>query len=352
MPIHCFRPSDLDTLRDLDSIEFAERLTRRRFLIGAGALGLGAITGCGAPSAGAPTAAPATTRQVTDLYGRTLTIPANPQRIVTIDFSGPSVYLTALGFNVVGATDYASNPATLPREFVDGKSFESIGALDAVNFEKVALLKPDLIVAYTYTREQFEPGEAIAPVIGIADVVVDKLPAGPFGVLRYLGEVLDRQSQAEAIEREVRQKFENFDLLRDKRVLTIAALNYAAPANFAVMATQGPFANLLELLGYVQTPSEVDGKSTVTEYMQISLERMVEVLSDCEAIIVGVNGLYGNDSEPMRFFDQFKAHPLWPQVPAVRRGDVTYVDSELINFGWGPKSVNVLLQQLTEQLGR
>jgi iron complex transport system substrate-binding protein len=336
-------------LSAIERIELAERLiTRRRFLIGAGAL---VLAGCGMPSSSAPTATVAATREITDLYGRKLTIPANPQRIVTIDYSGPTVYLTALGFNVIGATDFASNPVTLPSEFVGGKTFESIGGLEAVNFETVARLKPDLIVASVIIRENFAPGEAIAPVIGITDDVLDKLPKGPFGLLRYLGEVLERQSQAEAIEREVRQKIERFDLLRGKRALAVAPLNYAAPVNFAIIPIAGPFPNLLELLGYVTTPSEVEGKSLVSDYMQISLERAVEVLSDCEAIIAVTAGLYGKDAEPMGFLEQFKAHPVWSRVPAVERGDVAYVEAETINFGWGPRGVDVMLKQLTEQLG-
>jgi ABC-type Fe3+-hydroxamate transport system substrate-binding protein len=82
----------------------------------------------------------------------------------------------------------------------------------------------------------------------------------------------------------------------------------------------------------------VEGKSLVREYMQISLERAVEVLSDCEAIIAVTAGLYGKDPEPMGFLEQFKAHPVWSRVAAVERGDVAYVEAETINFGWGPRA--------------
>ena len=67
-------------------IELAERLiTRRRFLIGAGALGLGVITGCGPEEeAAAPTATSTSTgipRTVTDASGNELALDAPPQRI-------------------------------------------------------------------------------------------------------------------------------------------------------------------------------------------------------------------------------------------------------------------------------
>jgi hypothetical protein len=50
------------------------------------------------------------------------------------------------------------------------------------------------------------------------------------------------------------------------------------------------------------------------------------------------------------------ANAVWSEavggaLAAVERGDVAYVEAETINFGWGSKGVDVMLKQLTEQLG-
>jgi ABC-type Fe3+-hydroxamate transport system substrate-binding protein len=326
--------------------------TRRRFLITAGGALLLTAAGCAGGDGAVTGVQTVATREVIDLYGRTINIPTDPQRIVTIDFSGVTVLLTAMDFNVIGATDFASNPTTLPPEFVNGKTFESIGDLQAVNFERVARLKPDLIVASTYTREEFAPGEAIAPVIGIADDVVDRLPAGPFGLLRYLGDVLDRRDRAAAIEAEAVALLESFDLLRGRRTAVLTSGNDFSGNVY--LGIGGPSGQLLDLLGIVPTPKEVDGYLLAgpgSDVLVLSIERVPEVLADAEVIVHLTYGLVGQDPEPLKSFERFRTSPIWQRVPAVARGNVAYVENECANFGWGVRGIEVLLAQFREQLG-
>lgn len=78
--------------------------------------------------------------QFTDDYGRTVDIPSNPQRIVSLS-PGVTEILYALGAqdHLVGRTDFCSYPA-------ECQSIESIGGISNLNIEKVVSLKPDLVI--------------------------------------------------------------------------------------------------------------------------------------------------------------------------------------------------------------
>ena len=134
-------------LNEIERIELAERLiTRRRFLIGAGALGLGMITGCGADEeVAAPTATVATTRTVTDDTGTVVEIPARPQRIVAVnDLAG--VRALALGASVIGLQGDGEAFREEITSLFSLNGVANIGNYGEPNLELIVSLKPDLII--------------------------------------------------------------------------------------------------------------------------------------------------------------------------------------------------------------
>jgi hypothetical protein len=103
MPVYCFRPAELDELHEPGSIELAERLTRRRFVLGVGERALGAISSCGAPSASTPTSSAPALRQLTDALGEVVSAPTPPQRIISVWGYGSAAILEP-GGSVIGGT--------------------------------------------------------------------------------------------------------------------------------------------------------------------------------------------------------------------------------------------------------
>lgn len=123
-------------------------------------------------------------RQVTDSAGRQVEIPANPQRIASLEFTG---YLWALGVKPVG---------TAPRYFVEPFKAEMEGVEDLgypASPEKLIALDPDLIIAADYiTPEQIQAYEKIAPLY-----LVSWSESDSFKRLSTLAELLDRQAAEE-----------------------------------------------------------------------------------------------------------------------------------------------------------
>jgi iron complex transport system substrate-binding protein len=104
------------------------------------------IAACGAV---APAVAPApATRAFTDSVGRSVQIPATPQRIVALNDSNGGVQVLSLGVKLVGLTTRNGESPLAKRYDLSG--VEAVGDYNSPNLEKIAALKPDLIVGYAF----------------------------------------------------------------------------------------------------------------------------------------------------------------------------------------------------------
>ena len=90
---------------------------------------------------GGPQQQAATTDTVTDDYGRTVVIPAHPQRVVSLSPAVTEI-MFALGADslLVGRTDFCEYPA-------EALQIPSIGGISNLNIEKILSLNPDLVIS-------------------------------------------------------------------------------------------------------------------------------------------------------------------------------------------------------------
>lgn len=146
-------------------------LTRRKLLGGGLALGaLSVLAACGGSPA---TATAPTTRQVDTPRGK-VTIPVNPQRVVAvINYAMHDLF--DIGFNPIGIPDgFAS--AVLPEFSALYQKTEKVGHWNQLDLEKIAALKPDLILgidsdlnAPLYDRLKAIAPTALFSLVGTSD---------------------------------------------------------------------------------------------------------------------------------------------------------------------------------------
>ena len=197
-------------LSPIERIELAERLiTRRRFLIGAGALGLGVITGCGTEEeAAAPTATSASVvypRTVTDAGGREVVFQKRPERVVIDTYRHLLDELLLLDIAPLGYAAWASEKLPIwTRQTLEERDLMPINFNGqtypvGINFEQLVAAKPDLIIlsaegGKAENVENFALFEQIAPVF-----VTDWSSQG-YDRLRILAEVFAVEDQVAEIE--------------------------------------------------------------------------------------------------------------------------------------------------------
>jgi ABC-type Fe3+-hydroxamate transport system substrate-binding protein len=139
-------------------------------------------------------------RTVTDMLGRELSVPEKPQRIISLVPSQTEL-LADLGLEeeVVGITKFCVHPE---RWF---RSKARIGGTKTVRIEKVAALKPDLILANKEenVREQIETLQDIAPVwVSDIQTLDDALR-----MMRQVGSLCGKHAEANSLAQNIEQRF-------------------------------------------------------------------------------------------------------------------------------------------------
>ncbi|MDX6740070.1 ABC transporter substrate-binding protein [Actinocorallia sp. A-T 12471] len=118
---------------------------RPRLLVAALTVAALSLTGCGGSDE--PDAAPssqAPTTRVVEATNGSITIPADPQKIVGINYATGA--LLDVGVVPVGTTKIEEPLELTPEQQAAGAGITEIGAGDQINLEKVASVQPDLII--------------------------------------------------------------------------------------------------------------------------------------------------------------------------------------------------------------
>ena len=260
--------------------------TRRQVLLGSAAAGGLLLSGCGsgggtvAPSAPVAAGFPTT---IEHKFGTT-TIERAPARVVTIGYQEHD-FVLALGVAPVGVRYWYGpendviQPWTEPAARA-ANAKPAILNMDSIDPEKVAALRPDLILG-TYsdlTPESYAVLTRIAPTVGIPKGFNDYgLPWQD--ATRVIGQALGRSDRAEQLVRDLDARFV---AARDAHPQfagrTVAVATYGAD-KLGIFASQDPRSRLFTGLGF-RVPPRFDQLAGTSFYADLSFEQMQEVDQD------------------------------------------------------------------------
>ncbi len=285
-------------------------ITRRSLFRGAGLLGAGlALSACGG---GTPPAPAADTRTIAHKYGST-PVSGTPQRVVTVGLTEQD-YALALGVTPVGVRDwFGDQPGALwPWARAGATSTPEVLPVEALNFEQIATLAPDLILGINsgLTQEDYERLTGIAPTIAQPAEFADY--GAPWQTITTtVGSALGRDADAAALVPSIEQRFarartDNPDFAG--RTGLLAAL--LEDGTFYVYA-EGPAPRFLVDLGF-ELPPAAAALFTGADRPPVALS--LEQLSVLEADLLVV-GLYGQSAIDARVDD-----PLFQALPTVQQG--------------------------------
>jgi iron complex transport system substrate-binding protein len=302
-----------------------------------------ALVACGSdeePDTAAPAAA-----TITHKFGTT-EVPADPQRVVAVGFNDQDFAL-ALGVVPVGARQFQAGIDITKRpwaqEALGGKQVELVGA-EEIDFEKVAALRPDLILGiYSgMTKADHDTLSEIAPTVAQSKDFVD------FGEpwqdqLRATGHALGRADEAAEVQADVEQRVAA--AREELPALETSTFSFGAQTadGFAVYSEQDLRARFFSDLG-LEPPPEVADLVGEKFYADLSPERID--LLDADLVV-----MYG-DQEGLERDAAFR------RLEAVREGRVLYlpVDGDIANgLGFSsplslPYTIDALLPRLEAAL--
>ncbi len=258
---------------------------------------------------------------VVDDYGRTVTLDAIPERIISIAPS-PTEILFAIGAGpqIVGVDNYSDYPE-------EAISLPKVGDY-TLNLETIASLQPDLIVGGDLVPlAQLEQLEAQGiPYVLLADRTLEDV----LKTVRLAGVITGHVDEADAVADALSDRI---DAVKEKTLdpSVVKPRVYIEYDEFMGLWTYGPGSfgdDLIIAAGGINI-----AHNTSSEYPMVESEF---VIAQNPEIIIYTTGPWSTLSE-----DTYISRPGWDVIDAVIDGDMYGMDANLISR-YGPRIVDCL----------
>jgi iron complex transport system substrate-binding protein len=263
-----------------------------------------------------PTASPAPTQPsfpltVTDDEGTSVTIPAEPERIISLSPANTeTVFALGAGDRIVGGTDADDYPA-------EAKPLPDVATFQGVVVERVVDLRPDVVLA---AGNDFNPDADIArlrdldiPVVVLYAETVDEV----FADIELIGTTIGEFPEAAAMTERMEARIDAIaDVAGDVDEQPRVFYELGDTPEIYGPADDSFIADMIELAG-----GEPITTGSATAF-SIPLERLVQ--EDPEVIVLG-DAAYGATPEGVA------ARPGgWQQMTAVREGEIRPIDDIIV----------------------
>lgn len=265
---------------------------------------------------------------ITDGLDREVEIPANPEKIVSLNNVGE---LLALGVEPVGTSDY----------YLDKFSEEEVSDIisvggDEPSIEKIVELAPDLIIISSYQEDSLELLEKIAPTV-----------ATPWGLpakeqLNFVADMLGLEEEEEAWHTKYGEKVEEVKAELEPHVekgASAVVLQFYDKVIY--QSSTDVFSALYEGAGFEATEQAAE----VTETASISEEAIPEFAESADYIFI----LVEDPSDETRY-EELK-DSVWANLEAVENDQVILVESKK----WNDYNVTTMewqLDDIVEQIAK
>lgn len=264
------------------------------------------------------------------------TLPKTPERIVCLELSFVET-LAALGVTPIGVADDLKADRLLPEVQSRLGSWTSVGLRKQPSLERIAALKPDLILADAQRHKSIYPLLArIAPTVALPSLGADYQTI--LETVRKVGAVAGRQAQADKELSQHQQEMSKLERELTKNQHTASVLFGVATAEAFTGHTPAAFTpgvlSALKVRYLIQDPS-------LPPLVSISLERLIALDPDILMI--------GRKPTPT-VVDVWRKSPHWQNLKAVRHGMVFEVNQTLWSRSRGLLSGTAIARDFIDKL--
>ncbi|WP_019338998.1 iron-siderophore ABC transporter substrate-binding protein, partial [Stutzerimonas stutzeri] len=278
--------------------------------------------------------AQAATREVEDAFGNTVTVPATPERVVTLDEIDLDTAL-ALGVTPIGTVNGRGQAA--PPRYLEGKvpsGIKVVGDLDNPNLETLLELEPDLILTGPVKPEQLAIFNEIAPT-----VVTFKWAEPWRASMQRTAHVLNKDAEAKAfLDRYEARVAEARERLKDHQGETFSIVRWN-PKGPSYMFKDAFSSTVVEDIGLVRPAHQQDPGHTHS--MALSLESLE--LLDADWLVIGTLATSGEAVEALR---QAEETPAFRQLSAIQAKRFAAVDGSLWTSLGGPMAALQVIEDV------
>jgi len=309
-------------------------MLRHRRLLAAllSAVALG-VAGCGAPAEQEQQPAQGQERVINHAMGQTK-INGTPKRVVVLD-TGELDAALALGVKPVGAVLPAANSKIQPYLAEKAGKVEMVGTIGSPNLEKIAALKPDLILSSkTRDEENYDALSKIAPTV-MAETV------GKTWKENFLldAEALGKKPQAEKILADYKKRAAEIGKqVGDPSALKVSMLRFST-GNIRLYSENSFIGTILKDAGFSRPPNQQIEKT----FAKLSREQISQ--ADGDILFYGAYGETG-----AKEMNDVVNSVQWSTLGAVKAKKAIEVPDDTWYLGLGPIAANLVLDDLQKHL--
>lgn len=273
------------------------------------------------------------TRQITDALGRSVTIPAQPQRVVVLselDLDGT----IALGIQPIGSS-YVRGQSNFPDYLKDQtQNITSVGSFGQPSMEQILSLQPDLIIAGSMIDQQLiNQLQQIAPTA----VSFARGESWKDSFIK-IGEILNKQEETKKALKDYDEYAQQArEKLNAQQGNTVSVVRWTA--NGPVTMLNDSFASLvLKDLGLTRPTYQQEPGASHTP--PISRERFDQI--DADWLIIG------SHLSSQKQLDQIKDLPEFKRLNAVKNNQYFVVDASMWTGVGGPHAARHAIDDVLE----
>ncbi|MFV0307911.1 MAG: ABC transporter substrate-binding protein [Desertimonas sp.] len=260
--------------------------------------------------------------ELTTAFGTT-TLDDAPQTVATVTTVDTDIAL-ALGFEPLIVPKYGDNElGEFTTDVFEARGWEVnvFDAVDGVDFEAIAEVQPDAIIAVSdwSAGDNFGPLSDIAPVVGLP-TEDDYLVMSWQDRLRIAGEALGVPDRAEAVIEAVDAMYAEAAAAHPEWDGATLTYSVAHPTQISYLWTSDVDMAVFEGLGFVSAETAADYTAIESA---VSLENIIDI--DADVVLVGYP--FGPDGVLSQ--DDLESDPLFQSIPAVAEDRYAVVPDDI-----------------------
>lgn len=255
------------------------------------------------------------TREITDMAGRTVTIPATINKVFSTD-PVTAIYLYTTSPDKLLGWNYELNKHERKYVLPEYQDIPSFGMGDSVNYEAVIEAQPDIALMVTKINDaSIADADKLSESLGVPVVMVNNdMKAAP-EVYRFLGDLLSVEDHAEELAVYAEKTFADIaaaNIPEDKKV----TVYYGNGEDSLETAPKGSgHAQIFDLVGAINV---ADLESEDGSRIQVSLEQLLA----WNPQYIVVNGEPKQDLTGSSAAEGLKDNPDFADIQAVQDGNV------------------------------
>jgi iron complex transport system substrate-binding protein len=289
---------------------------------------LALIAACSILCLAVPAFAEVFPQRIVDVRGVTVTIPAKPQRIVSLAPNNTEIlFAIGAGSRVVADTEYCDYPpaaAKLPK----------VGGYLDPSVEKVVAMKPDLVLVTRGTRTEMIDRIAAfkVPVVCLDPESLPEVCDAVTTIGRAVGELAAARRLALHLRiRHQKVLLRMRELPAAKRPVTLFLFDLNG------LYSVGPGSHIDTMI--TEAGGRNVGATAKTPWPQLSMETVIAANPTVILLVQGVG--MGTKLTPARALAKLRADRRWAQVAAVKQGRLFMLDVDAMTLP-GPRMVDGL----------